>query len=62
MAVTHIDTPFQTHNGLSRGVDIRKVVANLLLKDSSDKTHIDQLGIWHLRYAYTNTLAMALAT
>jgi len=39
-----IETPFQVHNGVLRGVDIRKAATNLLLKDSSGETRFDQLS------------------
>lgn len=39
-----IETPFQIHNGVLRGVDIRKAATSLLTKDSSGETHFDQLS------------------
>jgi uncharacterized protein involved in outer membrane biogenesis len=43
-AALRIETPFQVHNGVLRGVDIKKAATNLLLKDSSGETHFDQLS------------------
>ena len=43
-AALRVDTPFQVHNGLLRGVDIRKAATNFLIKDSSSETRFDQLS------------------
>ena len=39
-----VETPFQVHNGVLRGIDIRKAATNLLMKDSSGETRFDQLS------------------
>lgn len=43
-AALRVETPFQVHNGVLRGVDIKKAATNLLLKDSSGETRFDQLS------------------
>ena len=43
-AALRVETPFQIHNGLLRGVDIRKAATSLLTKDSSGETRFDQLS------------------
>ena len=43
-AALRVETAFQVHNGVLRGVDIRKAATNLLLKDSSGETRFDQLS------------------
>ncbi len=43
-AALRIEAPFQVHNGVLRGVDIRKAATNLLMKDSSGETRFDQLS------------------
>lgn len=43
-AALRLETPFQIHNGVLRGVDIRKAATSLLTKDSSGETRFDQLS------------------
>ena len=43
-AALRVETPFQVHNGVLRGVDIRKAATNFLMKDSSGETRFDQLS------------------
>lgn len=43
-AALRVETPFQVHNGVLRGIDIRKAATNLLMKDSSGETRFDQLS------------------
>jgi uncharacterized protein involved in outer membrane biogenesis len=39
-----VETLFQVHNGVLRGIDIKKAATNLLMKDSSGETRFDQLS------------------
>lgn len=43
-AALRVETPFQIHSGVLRGVDIRKAASSLLTKDSSGETRFDQLS------------------
>ncbi len=39
-----VESPFQVHNGVLRGVDIRKAATSVLTRESSGETRFDQLS------------------